>query len=139
MDTLPEKHGPEYDAIRKDLLICHQNRAWQVIQYSITIQTAFIAGWYYALFEANRPSLALGATIFSFSIMFLLMQALQRYNFLMGKASKAMDTEKIYRKNSAGFKPYGSTTSQRIMIVILASNTVLFGFTLGVMGSAGSL
>lgn len=67
------------------------------------------------------------------------MQALQRYNFLMGKASKAMDTEKIYRKNSAGFKPYGSTTSQRIMIVILASNTVLFGFTLGVMGSAGSL
>tara|TARA_B100000929_G_scaffold205405_1_gene163573 strand:+ start:3601 stop:4014 length:414 start_codon:yes stop_codon:yes gene_type:complete len=132
MDTPPEKHGPEYDAIRKDLLICHQNRAWQVIQYSITIQTAFIAGWYYALFEANRPSLALGATIFSFSIMFLLMQALQRYNFLMGKASAALNGASIYLNDKEGSAPRGAATSQRIMVVILIANTVLFGFTLGI-------
>ncbi|WP_417835243.1 MULTISPECIES: hypothetical protein [Pseudomonadota] len=132
MDTPPIKEGHEYDAIRKDLLICHQNRAWQVIQYSITIQTAFIAGWYYALFEADHPLLALGATIFSFAIMFLLKQALERYNFLMGKASAALNGKAIYRSSKEGTAPRGNVTSQRIMLVILIANTVLFGFTLGI-------
>lgn len=130
MDTSPGKDGPEYNAIRKDLLICHQNRAWQLIQYSITIQTAFIAGWYYALFEAHRPELALGATLFSFAIMYLLKQALERYNFLMNQASAALRSKGIYRSDEVGPTPSGAVISQRIMVAILFANAVLFGYTL---------
>lgn len=132
------KIGVEYDAIRKDLLICHQNRVWQLIQYSVSIQTAFIAGWYYALFEAEKPLLAFMATVFSFFIMLLLTQALERYNYLMGKASSGIkgiyysDCNKELWFDSSPAPKNAGKISKEIMLVILFSNALLAGFTLGI-------
>ncbi|MGP5325905.1 hypothetical protein [Vreelandella titanicae] len=131
MNKSPPKSGPTYDLIRKDLLICHQGRAWQVIQYSITIQTAFIAGWYYVQFEHEKPALALVATALSFVIMYLLKQALQRYNHLMGRANYSLNEGgEIYTGSSGSKVPYASVTSERIMLSILGINLLMAGFSL---------
>ncbi|SIN66660.1 hypothetical protein [Vreelandella aquamarina] len=123
------KKGEGYDAIRKDLLICHQNRTWQVIQYSITIQTAFIAGWYYAIFEANKPTLAILATIFCFIIMHQLKTTMLRYSFLMNEASHALNRfEHIYDSDKKSPYEGAHKTQGRIMDTILIANATMFGF-----------
>ncbi|RTR01928.1 hypothetical protein [Halomonas nitroreducens] len=127
-----KKLGAEYDAIRKDLLICHQGRAWQVIQYSITIQTAFIAGWYYVLFESKQHFLAIAASIFSLLVSHFLTQSLERYNDLMSQASTSLNKgTRIYLDSKTTTRHTARKTTEKIMAVIFYANIFMLGLSAG--------
>ncbi|SEM67545.1 hypothetical protein [Halomonas caseinilytica] len=146
------KVGPTYDNIRKDLLICHQNRAWEVIKHSITIETAILAGWYYLLFEKDQTLLSILINVFAIATSLFLLRALKRYNELMNMADNAIKDGEltIYKPEDSGNKDKdegrtekklksligknGTEITERLMIFLVIANItlLLIGITVGV-------
>jgi hypothetical protein len=130
MSNCKEVHdGEAYDQIRCDLLICHQNRTWECIRSTITIQIATIATWYYTAFEKDLHLLSALIVIFSIAITSTLKQSALRYSYLMSTASHSLNKNKriyhSYHGNIEHSKKNGTEIIKNLYLLSLLSNIAL--------------
>lgn len=130
-DDSSKKTGPTYDTIRTQLLINNQQRTWDMIQHTSTVEIATLAGWFY-LYSKNEFFISISLLIFSCVIVHNLRLSIIRYADLMSDASASLNSGvSIYLDStlSNNGRLGAAAVSKRIPLITISLNIILVVFT----------